>query len=200
MAYRDFTLKKVLDDFSLSLVEQPDFFGFAPSVKPSDELANLLEEYSPLALGVSTEKSRSEFIIAPILAEARKQAERKFSLFSGVQFNVEPERGLVGICDYILSRSIQQQFVSAPVFALVEAKNESFKIGLGQCVAEMVAAQIFNEREGNSITAIYGSVTIGTIWRFLKLENNEVTLDTREYYLERLDKILGILVHLATKG
>lgn len=56
--------------------------------------------------------------------------------------------------------------ISAPVIAIVEAKNEDIKSGLGQCIAEMVAAQIFNEHENNEIPTIYGIVTSGEIWKF----------------------------------
>nr|WP_322744473.1 MULTISPECIES: hypothetical protein [unclassified Coleofasciculus] len=65
--------------------------------------------------------------------------------------------------------------------------------GLGQCVAEMVAAQIFNEREGNEISVIYGTVTSGTNWKFLKLKGKVVEIDLVEYYLTDVNKILGIL-------
>jgi hypothetical protein len=76
---------------------------------------------------------------------------------------------------------------------LVEAKKEDIIAGLGQCVAEMVAAQIFNEREGNEISVIYGTVTSGTNWKFLKLEGKVVEIDLVEYYLTDVNKILGIL-------
>ena len=76
---------------------------------------------------------------------------------------------------------------------LVEAKKEDILAGLGQCVAEMVAAQIFNEREGNEISVIYGTVTSGTNWKFLKLEGKVVEIDLVEYYLTDVKKILGIL-------
>ncbi len=66
-------------------------------------------------------------------------------------FNVDSEKGLTGFCDFIISSSSERLFVSAPVMMLVEAKKEDIISGLGQCVAEMVAAQIFNEREGNEI-------------------------------------------------
>jgi activator of 2-hydroxyglutaryl-CoA dehydratase len=76
---------------------------------------------------------------------------------------------------------------------LVEAKKEDILAGLGQCVAEMVAAQIFNEREGNEISVIYGTVTSGTNWKFLKLEGQVIEIDLNEYYLSDVNKILGIL-------
>ena len=50
--------------------------------------------------------------------------------------------------------------MKAPVVTLVEAKNENINNGLVQCVAEMYAAQLFNQREQNSIIAIYGAVSV----------------------------------------
>ncbi|MFN8494984.1 MAG: hypothetical protein U0350_45695 [Caldilineaceae bacterium] len=76
---------------------------------------------------------------------------------------------------------------------LVEAKNENLKGRIGQCIAEMVAAQIFNQREGNVIPAIYGVVTTGTNWLFLRLTGQTVEIDLTEYYLVQIDQILGIL-------
>ncbi|WP_333268530.1 MULTISPECIES: hypothetical protein [unclassified Microcoleus] len=65
---------------------------------------------------------------------------------------------------------------------------------MGQCVAEMVAAQKFNEAKGDSIPAIYGSVTNGEQWRFLKLEGKTVTIDFTNYPLPPVAEILGFLV------
>ena len=79
---------------------------------------------------------------------------------------------------------------------VVEAKKEDIVGGIGQCAAEMVAARIFNEREGNQISAIYGAVTSGSDWKFLKLEGDTIFIDKPQYYLAQAGKILGILVHI----
>lgn len=121
-------------------------------------------------------------IITPILIEVRKQLKSQFNLFFGIDFNVDVEKGLTGFCDFIISSRSERLFVSAPVMMLVEAKKEHIMAGLGQCVAEIVAAQIFNEREGNQIPVIYGAVTSGTNWKFLKLGGKVVEIDLSEYY------------------
>lgn len=132
-------------------------------------------------------------IIAPILIDLRKQFQEEINLFSGVDFTVDNERGLNGICDFIISHSPEVLIITAPVILVVEAKKENINAGLGQCIAEMVAAQIFNERQNQNIVSIYGAVTTGTNWRFLKLENQVVSIDLTEYYLRDINKILGIL-------
>ena len=58
-----------------------------------------------------------------------------------------------------------------------------------------VAAQIFNQRQGINISVIYGAVTSGTSWRFLSLSESEVCIDLVEYYINQLDKILGIILN-----
>ncbi|MGD1700106.1 hypothetical protein [Dapis sp. BLCC M229] len=57
----------------------------------------------------------------------------------------------------------------------------------------MIAGQIFNQQQGNQISTIYGVVTTGNIWKFLQLENAEVHIDLTEYFINNLEKILGIL-------
>ena len=113
--------------------------------------------------------------------------------FSGINFTVDPAQGLNGNCDFLITYSEELLLVTAPIITLVEAKKEDLNGGLGQCIAEMIAAQRFNRQEGNEITEIYGVVTSGTLWKFLKLSENQVFLDLTEYYLGDLPKILGIL-------
>ena len=194
MAYSDFDLKKVRNDFGLQIDEQSDLFAAVLPVQPGPTLANTLAETAQLAIAIHSEKARSELIIAPVLLEIWRQAHAQISLFSGTEFTVDVERGLTGYCDYILSRSREQLTVNAPVIMIVEAKNENIKGGIGQCVAEMIAAQIFNEREGHAIETMYGAVTTGEIWKFLKLVGAVASIDLSDYYIVRdVEKILGIL-------
>jgi len=196
MAYSDFDLKKVRNAFGLRIDEQPDLFADVTPVQPGATLANTLAETAHLAMAINTEKARSELLITPVLLDIWRQAQSQISLFSGTEFTVDETRGLTGYCDYILSRSKAQLTVNAPVVMIVEAKNENIKGGLGQCVAEMIAAQIFNEREGNAIEVIYGAVTTGEIWKFLKLVGAVASIDLSDYYIVRdVSKILGILWH-----
>jgi hypothetical protein len=194
MAYSDFTLAKVRESFSLILEEDRNLFSNLDAVAPSSLLQSILDEYLSLAIAINTEKSRSEFIIAPVLAEVRKLSNHQISLFSGKEFNVDSAKGLTGFCDFILSYSKKQLYISAPVIAVVEAKNENIIGGMGQCIAEMVAAQMFNQQSENAIETIYGAVTSGTNWRFLTLEQNTVYIDNVEYYIKEIGKILAILL------
>jgi hypothetical protein len=194
MAYSSFTLAKVKEDFGLTVDETQDLFADILGVQPSELLTFTLAEYIPLATAIDTEKARSEFIIAPVLSEVRRQVNYQVSLFSGTDFNVDIEKGLQGYCDFILSCSAEQFYINAPVITIAEAKNEKITLGFGQCIAEMVAAQIFNQSAGNKIDKIYGAVTTGTAWRFLVLKERTVLIDQLEYYIKEVDKILAILL------
>jgi hypothetical protein len=193
MAYSDFSLAKVAKIFELKISDRINMFSAISELESSSFLAETLLYTVPLAISSNTEKSRSEMIIAPILIELRKQFNSEISLFSGIDFTVDPEKGLNGNCDFMISRSPELLVLTAPVIIIVEAKKENINGGLGQCVAEMLAARIFNEREGNQIATIYGCVTSGTNWRFLKLKEQVIEIDLSEYYLRDVNKILGIL-------
>ncbi len=194
MAYNNFTLSKVKKDFELTVDETQNLFSEVEAIAPSDFLKQSLDYYLPLATAINTEKARSEFIIAPILGEVRRQAHNRVSLFSGSEFNVDQTKGLSGYCDFILSASQEQIEITAPVFTIIEAKKENLTGGVGQCIAAMVAAQIFNERAGNEFEMIYGAVTSGTNWRFITLKRNNVFIDSIEYYINQVEKLLGILM------
>lgn len=193
MPYSQFTVEDVVTQFEITLVEKAGIFANIPEVKISEMLGKILEYNVPLALAVASEKARSEMIIAPILIELRQQLSDNISLFSGKDFTVDIEKGLNGFCDFLISLSAEQIFINAPVIVLVEAKNDKIESGLGQCMAEMVGAQLFNQRRGREIKTIYGTVTTGSVWKFLKLEGQVIEIDLQEYYLSQLGKIIGIL-------
>jgi hypothetical protein len=146
-----------------------------------------------LGESAKSEKAKSELLVTPVLAQARKLTGRRVQLFSGEEFNVDQERGLNGFCDFLFSKSVNRFAIESPILMLVEAKRGEIESGWGQCVAEMVAAQIYNKNQGEIITAIYGCVTSGRLWQFFKLEDDLITIDPNNYSLLPVQKILGIL-------
>jgi hypothetical protein len=194
MAYSDFTtITKVREAFGLTIEESIDLFTDIPEALPSSHLQTTLNENVFLATAINTEKARSELIIAPVLLEVRRMLNFQIGFFSGSEFNVDLQAGLSGYCDYILTASKESYEIRTPVVTLAEAKNESIKSGLGQCIAEMVAAQLFNQRNGEAIKSIYGAVTTGTDWKFLKLTDKTIWIDKRDYFINEVSHILGIL-------
>ncbi|WP_395095152.1 hypothetical protein [Armatimonas sp.] len=198
MSYEQFTLEMLENQFGLTLAQSDNLFGTVPLCAPSDLLTAVLKRHLPLVVGKGTEKVRSELLIAPILVEARELLNGQISLFSGVAFNVDRKSGLHGFCDFLISRDPFVIEIKAPVIAVAEAKREDLSSGIAQCLAELVAAQRFNEKRGKSQPILYGVLTSGTDWRFLKLEGTQATLDLREYPITELENILGILVFMAS--
>ncbi len=196
MSYRDFTLRDVEKRFQLAIDETTNLFASLQAVALSDAFRAILDENVPLALAISTEKARSELIISPLLVEVRRIMDRQISLFSGVDFTVDADKGLNGVCDFIVSGSRKQFVLHAPVLVIIEAKNERIQSGLGQCMAQMVAAQLFNEREENAITTVYGAVTTGSVWRFLRLRETTAWIDCIEYHISAVEYILAILLSI----
>jgi len=197
VSYKDFTLEKVRKQFGLAIESNQDLFtGVSQPIPLAQEFTAYLNYGVPLALSINTEKARSEMVIAPMLVQLKRLLNDQISLFSGVEFSVEPAQDLVGFCDFIVSLSRQQLYISAPALIIFEAKNENIKGGLGQCLAAMVAARIFNEREGQPLPQIYGAVTTGNQWKFLCLRDQTAYVDQRDYYIDQLATLMGILVSL----
>jgi hypothetical protein len=176
MAFGDFTFPQVQIELGLTF-EEVNLFSNVPAVALREDFASTIGEGATIALAINTEKAKSEFIIAPILLELRRQLRGVFALFSGIELNVDPSRGLNGVCDFILSGANRQFVLSAPLVTIVEAKNDNLRSGLGQCIASMVAAQLYNERAGSEIKVVHGVVTTGSAWKFLRLEGTNLTID-----------------------
>jgi hypothetical protein len=193
MPYSNFdTLEQVVREFSLTFRERLRIFDDVEEIQPSQMLMEILEFNIPLAVAIASEKARSELIVAPILLEVKRRHPDTVSLFSGRELNVDPNRGLSGYVDFLISKSPIQVFVDTPVIAVVEAKRDNLQSGYGQCVATMVAAQLKNQQEGKAIEKMLSVVTTGSLWQFFVLSNSELILDLVEYSVSEISRILGI--------
>jgi hypothetical protein len=188
MSYSQFTLRSAIASFNLTLVEGRGLFTSINPVSLSGFLQQQLDFGLPLAVAVGSEKARSEFILAPLLGELKRTTG--WSLFSGVEFDVDTSVGLNGFVDFLMSSDPEQMFVKAPVAVVIEAKKDDISSGLGQCAATMVAAQKFNE----SVQVVRGAVTTGTVWRFLELRGDRLAIDLAE--VTDFGIVLGFLANL----
>jgi hypothetical protein len=193
MAYSNFTRKDLFEKFGVIESFRAGLFDDVPPREISDWLKTSLANGLDFALLQGTEKARSEFIIAPIFVELRTQSENKISIFSGWELNVDAEKGLTGRCDFLVSSSSYQGYLAAPLVVAVEAKEEDLDKGTTQCVAEMVGAQTFNEREGHPRNRMYGIVTTGDAWRFLILEGQQAVIEPNLFSVKQINQIFGIL-------
>jgi hypothetical protein len=201
MPYSQFTtIGKVKAAFGLTVVEGDRFLPEIEPLAPSSVLSGYLAESLPIVSTSGSEKARSEGIIYPVLLEARRLSAKRMSLFSGESFDVDESVGLNGQCDFLLTRSTEVLEIESPVVILVEAKKTDLKTGIGQCLAEMIAAQRFNEIAQNPIPTIYGCVSNGLQWQFLKLHDQVAEIDLTVYGLLPIDRILGFLCWMAELG
>ena len=198
MAFREFTFPDVKDRFGLQIEDAVLF----PALEPIPLRADFVETIrygSELASANSTEKAKSEFVIAPILLELRRRVGDSLKLFSGVEWDVDREKGLNGYCDFTLTHGPSQWILEAPFAAIAEAKNDLLASGFGLCIAAMVAAKICNERAKLLTAPIYGIVSTGAEWQFLRLSGTALTLDRTIYSTSDLPKLLAVL-HRIVKG
>lgn len=191
MAFSDFKYPDVLAAFGLTPAADPDLFGHVPAVALSQGLQLMLPVTARLG-AAGTEKARSEWLIAPVLADAWGRYRGQIGVYSGA----DPKAELSGFVDFLVCRAPQQPDPTPPAVVVIEAKNENLATGLGQCVAAMVGAERWNRAAGTPAEAVYGCVTSGTVWKFLTLVGSTVTLDLTEYTIRDADKLLGILVHM----
>ncbi len=195
MPYSQFTtIGKVKEAFGINTIEGDRFLKEIEPITPCSMLIEFLRESVPLASATGSEKALSEGIIYPILLEVRRILGNKVSLFSGEDFTVDESVGLNGVCDFPISLSPELLEIEAPAVVVVEAKRSDLKTGMGQCVAEMIASQRFNEIKGTPTNTIYVRVTTGILWRFLRLRGQTVEIDLTNYLLEPVEQIIGFFV------
>jgi hypothetical protein len=194
MGYSNYkNLKQTLKKLELEELDVLLFPSFE-LVEPSEWLKQTLAiaDRTPL----TNEKSKSERIVSPILLEVALCYENKVTLYSGEDLTVDTNRDLSGECDFFISKHPRKSVMQAPIITFVEAKDEDFEYGQAQCTAQMYASQLFNEQEGKPTPFIYGCAVTSGEWKFLKLEDNKIFIDTRTYYLIELPKILGVFHYI----
>ena len=189
MSYSEFTLDKVAEVLGVTTQAAELFPGVGPLPVPP-WLRETLAKGSPLAL--MTEKARSEFIVAPVLLTSRDLSPTPLALHSGPRFDVDPARGLVGECDFLLALGPPVPPLRAPVVTVLEAEKNDIEGGLGQCVALMVATHLFNGTRGRHGPPVHGCVTTGEAWQFLRLAGDVALIDGRRYYIDDVGTILAV--------
>lgn len=189
MTYSDFTLELVEKVLGVK-VQQMDLFLSLPALPTPTWLQDVLAKGRQLAL--ISEKSRSEFIVAPILLASRELSQNAVAIYSGQRLDVQPEQGLTGECDFILAATEPVPLLRAPIVTIVEAKKNDVEGGLGQCAAQMVGARLLNQKEGQAEPTVFGCVTTGEAWQFLRLRDTELAIDKDRYYIDNVEAILAV--------
>jgi hypothetical protein len=195
MAYSSFrNLKKVTEKFGINVVNQTLFNETnIKLIEPSNWLKTSMEMAE--MMGFFSEKERSERLVHPVLAELVKINNAQITLYSGQELNVDKE--LTGECDYLMTIGHKViDFISTPLFSVVEAKKQDIEHGTAQCTAQMIGAVRYNKLDNIELPYIYGVTTDGQKWRFMKLENQILTIHPTYYYLSDLSKLISVFAYL----
>jgi hypothetical protein len=197
MPYTDFDVPTVETRFGVQILPGDVFPELTPTPVPT-WLTEMLARGTQLR--VESEKARNEFIIAPILLAVRELSNNAVSIFSGERFDVDTSDGLAGECDFLLALSPTVPIIRAPVMFVVEAKKQDIAGGIGQCAAQMIAARRFNVRNARPLARVYGCVTTGEVWQFLRLDERVVSYHTNRLFLDDVGLILSAFLHTVTEN
>jgi hypothetical protein len=193
MAYSSFSLDDIAKTFDIWLNRKALFQTLEPC-PTSEALTDALRIVRELPS--RSEKFKSEAIVFPIILELWRRNRTVFTFYSGETLNADEEQGLKGECDFMFAKDTGSYIVSAPVVQVVEVKRGDAESWLGQCAAQMLGAKIYNEKHGTPLETIYGCVTTGDDWLFLRLTGNELFIDTRKYYLGQIGELLAAFQHI----
>ena len=196
MAYSDFSLRTLRLQFGVENKVE-DLFPSTTPVEPDALLKQSLEIAKKMP--IKSEKSRSELIVMPILIDVMRRNDYFFTIYSGDNLVADKNVGLTGECDFILAQNTQSFDVNTPILTLVEAKKNDIEAGIPQCAAQMLGASLYNKEAGIKLSEIYGCVTTGTEWRFLRLKDNIISIDDAEYFIVELEKLLGVFQLIMNK-
>ena len=187
MAFSDFkAISEVQEKFNIKYAYN-DFFGVEAKT-PSEQFLKELEFSQQHFDFLSSEGSRCEVVIFPILREIYKDYAENYGLW--VKKSITYDEILNGTPDYLVATKSELGItvVGMPLIMMVEAKKNDFELGWGQCLAEMVAAQKMND---NPDFPLYGIVTDGIMWQFGRLVADAFTRNRTNFSLDNLPNLFG---------
>jgi len=199
MAFSDFkTIAQVQKEYHIKYSEQ-DFIEYL-DLKPSDIFIQEFD-FSDKNMDIFTsEASRCENVIYPICREVYKTFVDKYMLWSHKSITYDAK--LTGTPDYLFSSKSElgKTVMGLPIVVVIEAKQNDFNEGWGQCLAELVASQGLNQIESDQKSSVvYGIVTDGEVWQFGKLSSKLFTKNRTRITINDLDKIFGAIGFLLSQ-
>lgn len=194
MAYSDFTIDNLHVELGLSVETQPLFHDLE-SLKLPDWVQTALQRGRKQAL--ITEKSRSEFLVAPLLLALQELSPVPVAIYSGVRLDVDAVRGLVGECDFILSAAHPIPGLRSPIAAILEAKRGEIEPGLAQCFAQLVGVREYNaQRQATPPATVYGCVTNADVWQYIQLSGTTGVIDEQIYFMSDPGTIVSAFIRI----
>lgn len=194
MAYSTFTLEQLEAQFGV-INRRKRLFPEVIPIAPGETVLRALRLVEELP--VRSEKARSEVLVFPILSELRERHDRFFTIYSGEILTADQSVGLVGEVDFLLARDIGSFTINHPLLAVVEAKKHDLELGVPQCAAQMMGAKYFNQQKQQELEVIYGCVTSGNEWLFLRL-GKELLVDTHVYHRNDIEELMGVFEIILT--
>lgn len=188
MAYSDFALSDLEEKFGVTNERKELDFRVTP-IEPTQWLQKELADSKEMP--IKSEKARSEWIVVPILKELRNLNAKFFTIYSGDNLIGDREKGLLGECDFILTKDTKSYDISVPIFHIVEAKRNDLEEGVRQCSAQLVGAKKYNEKKGIQLEKLFGCTTTGDVWQFIEF-SDKIYIDNNKYYLSEVDILLGV--------
>jgi hypothetical protein len=123
MAFRDFRYPDVIAQFGLTYTAVDDLFAGVRPLPPLHSTVTALGVTARLATTLNNEKARSEWLIAPLLADFWGRFHGQMGLYSGMEFQPDPESGLTGFLDFAFCRGAQNVVLTPPLLLVFEAKR-----------------------------------------------------------------------------
>lgn len=141
----------------------------------------------------NSESAICENLIYPVLKEVWKFYRSKLTLWSHQTLIYDED--LSGVPDYIVTQRnpLATIVFDKPYFLAVEAKQDKFEEGWGQCLAEMIAVQRIND---DLEKTVFGIVSNGKVWQFGKLNADIFTRSRNLYTIEELDKLFAAVNYI----
>jgi hypothetical protein len=195
MAFTDFkSIAQVQQEYNIKY-QEADFIESVDCVL-SDIFLKEFEFNQDYIDVFTSEASRCENVIYPIIREVYKDFVDDYTLWSH-KF-IQYDEKLTGTPDYLISTQSElgKTVLGFPILVVVEAKQNNFIQGWGQCLAGLVAAQKMNQNEEFCVSGI---VTDGELWQFGKLQFNQFTKHKTRIAVTDLQKILSAIKYLFIK-
>ena len=188
MVYGELRFEELAGRFGVEF-DRCRLFQDAPSLVSPSWLGDYLRR--GLQQSVRTASAAGSYRIAPILLCCAEFLDGCCSIFSDVDLTVDEPSGLSGKCEYLLQASVPLTSQFSPTMTIVVDIDGDPGASWTKCVAQMIGMIRYSKVP---VDEVFGCVTSGHDWQFMRLRGSKCTFDNDLYFLSQTDKILGILV------
>lgn len=195
--YKQYSTAQLKRIFKIQIqIDQDLFPAFQPTGQTYDRLQRIVEKMeSRLTLSsADNEATRSSLLVSHILWEASDTYDLGifFEPLVEVQTELTPDLPHALNGKYDCALSLDNLDFAPPIVSVVEVKKSNLSEGLGQCLAEMYATlkQFQQDR-------IYGIITDGEVWSFLKLQGHLLDAHKSRFHISNVADIIDRIGYIA---